>query len=92
MVQNVLTQLCANINKIFAETFLHPQIWDLKYLLMCKLQYLDTIHNLMNKFHMERKSSNTCKSMNLNLKNDLHYIGDTLWQTKLFDNFINLTR
>lgn len=55
MVQNVLTQLCANLNKIFTETFLHPQIWDLKYLLMCKLQYLDTIHNLMNKFHMEKK-------------------------------------
>lgn len=55
MVQNVLMQLCANINKIFAETFLHPQIWDLKYLLMCKLQYFDTIHNLMNKFHMEKK-------------------------------------
>lgn len=55
MVQNVLTQLRANLNKIFAETFLHPQIWDLKYLLMCKLQYLDTIHNLMNKFHMEKK-------------------------------------
>ena len=26
MVQNVLTQLRANLNKIFAETFLHHQI------------------------------------------------------------------
>lgn len=55
MVQNVLMQLYANLNKIFTETFLYPQIWDLKYLLICKLQYLDTIHNLMNKFDMEKK-------------------------------------
>ena len=75
-----------NTNKISWETIWHslppPQpfpklkseIWC-----MCKLQFLDTIHNLSAKFHMEEISS-------------YHFLNFPLWpwQVKLIGDVINL--
>ena len=43
-----------NVNKTSLETFWHPQVRSLKYLLMRKLQLLSVTYNLQAKFLMEK--------------------------------------
>ena len=44
------------INKISWESFSYFQVWNLKYLPLQKLQFLNTSYNLMDKSHMEKIS------------------------------------
>ena len=47
----------ALVIKKISERLSSTPSWNLKYLNMCKLQFLNTTHNLLTKYHMDEISS-----------------------------------
>ena len=78
-----------SINKIFLETILQPEVWNMKYVDLRRLQFLIITLELLTKFHMEKVfpsiflTSWQCYIIKI-------YTRDTLFQVKLIGNFISL--